>query len=86
MRKSIHSAEQKILQAFLKELREGKGILQKDFAVQIERPASYVSRYENGEKMLDLPELRQICEALGITLVEFVQSYEARLAELKTDR
>ena len=60
-------------------MREERGILQKDFALQLQRPASYVSRYENGEKMLDLPELRQICHALGTTLPELVERYEAQL-------
>jgi transcriptional regulator with XRE-family HTH domain len=82
VRKSIHSPEQKVLQTFLRELRQEAGLLQTELAERLKRPQAFVSRYEVGEKMLDLPELRQICEALEITLVEFVQSYEARLAEL----
>ncbi len=40
----------------------------------------FVSRYEEGQKVLDLPELGQICHALGIPLMGFVQMYEAALA------
>lgn len=40
----------------------------------------FVSRYEEGQKVLDLPELGQVCHALGTPLMEFVQIYEAALA------
>ena len=79
MQKSIHSPEQEILQSYLRELRLNAGLLQEDLGQILKRPQTYVSRYETGEKMLDVPELRQICKALGISLPEFINEYEHRL-------
>jgi transcriptional regulator with XRE-family HTH domain len=35
-----------------------------------------VSKYESGERRLDILELRAVCEALGITLVKFCKRLE----------
>ena len=54
---------------------------QEDVAEQLDRPQSFVSKYESGERRLDILELRDVCEALGIKLVDFVRKFEARLAK-----
>jgi transcriptional regulator with XRE-family HTH domain len=79
VQKSVHSPEQRILQSLLKTMREEKGIQQKDFAALLQRPASYVSRYEHGEKMLNLPELLQIARALETDLPTLIGRYQAGL-------
>jgi transcriptional regulator with XRE-family HTH domain len=35
-----------------------------------------MSKYESGERRLDLLELRQICEAVGMPLSKFVRLFE----------
>ena len=50
-------------------------------AEKLHVPQSMISKYEVGERRLDLLELRDICAALGISLVEFVQELEKRLGE-----
>ncbi len=42
-------------------------------------PQSVVSKWESGERRLDLLELRDVCEALGISLVDFVKRFEKAL-------
>ena len=37
------------------------------------RPQSFVAKYEGAERRLDVLELRRVCEALGISLGEFVR-------------
>ena len=37
---------------------------------------SFVSRFERGERRLDLIELQAICKACGIELSEFVSEFE----------
>lgn len=81
MQKSIFSREQIALQRLLRQLREGAGLRQADLAERLQKPQPFVSRYEKGEKLLDLPELRQVCHALGTTLTEFVREYEDELAK-----
>jgi ribosome-binding protein aMBF1 (putative translation factor) len=60
-------------------MREEAGLKQADLAERLQRPQAFVSRYEVGEKMLDLPELRQICQVLGTDLVTFVMRYQSLL-------
>jgi transcriptional regulator with XRE-family HTH domain len=42
----------------------------------LKQSQSFVSKYENGERRLDLLELQQICKAAGISLEEFVRKFE----------
>ena len=42
----------------------------------MEQPQSFVSKYESGERRLDLVEMDQVCRAIGIDLGEFVRRFE----------
>jgi hypothetical protein len=42
-----------------------------------------VSKYETGERRLDLVEVHAVCQSLGITLTAFVKKFESRLPESK---
>lgn len=64
------------LRLFLRDLRQETGIRQVDLAERLGRPQSFVSKYESGEKTLNFTEVKEVCEALGITLIEFVQRFE----------
>lgn len=76
MRKTIHSREQAHLTALLRRLRHDAGLRQVDLARRLRRPQSFVSKYETGERRLDLVELHQVCKALGISLGAFVANFE----------
>jgi transcriptional regulator with XRE-family HTH domain len=67
------------LQALLKEVRNESGLRQADLAERLDQPQSFVSKYESGERRLDVLELRQVCEVLGISLQQFVTRLEERL-------
>lgn len=79
MLKSIHGREHMILIELLKKVRAESGLRQQDLAARLEQPQSFISKYESGERRLDILELRQICSALGITLSEFIARLEAEL-------
>lgn|SRR5690606_17576768 len=79
MKKSIYSAEQETLQLLLRQLRLGAGLRQIDLAQALGQPQSFVSKYESGERRLDLLELRQVCHAVGVSLLEFIERYEKAL-------
>ncbi len=49
-----------------------------ELAAKLGRPQSYVSKYENGERRLDLLEFLEITEILGIKVAEFVRRLKAR--------
>jgi transcriptional regulator with XRE-family HTH domain len=69
------------LLALLRAARREAGMRQVDLANRLRRPQSYVSKYESGERRLDLLELRQICNALGISLEAFVRKLESAIDE-----
>jgi transcriptional regulator with XRE-family HTH domain len=62
--------------SLVRQMRLDAGLRQADLAEQLRRPQSFVSRYESGERRLDVLELRQICAALGVSLAEFVRRLE----------
>ena len=78
MAKSIYSDGQEKLRTLLVEIREHAGLTQVMLAKKLKRPQSFISKYEGGERRLDLLELREICNALGISLVEFIKKFERR--------
>ena len=80
MEKSVHSANQKKLQRLLRGLREAKELRQEDVAEALEVPQSFVSKIESGERRLDILELREVCEVLGISLAKFCKQLEEAIA------
>lgn len=63
----------------LTELRRDKGVTQEALAESLGMPQSYVSKYELGERRLDLVETLQICRALNVDFVAFVQQFAKRV-------
>jgi transcriptional regulator with XRE-family HTH domain len=77
--------KQQILLALLREFRQERGLRQEDVAAALGVPQSVVSKYESGERRLDLLELDDVCRAIGITVVEFAKRYERKSSELSGD-
>ena len=71
--------EQAILRELLRELRLNLGIKQADLAEKAGFNQSIVSKYESGERRLDIIELRNICKVLGITLTDFSSRLENKI-------
>ena len=80
MDKKLYSQQQIALQTLLRELRQTAGLRQQDVADIIDEPQSFVSKYEIGERRLDILELHEICQALGITLVKFSKLLEKKIS------
>lgn len=59
--------------------RMDAGLRQQDLADLLDVPQSFVSKLENGERRIDLIELRTICKFLKIDLTEFVRELEEKL-------
>ncbi len=79
MKKKIYIAQRSRLVSLLHEIRIEAGLTQMELAVLIERDQTFVSKYESGQRRLDVLEVREICQAIGITLEEFVKRLEGVL-------
>ena len=57
----------------LRELRLEAGTTQSDLARQLEKPQSFVSKFETLERRLTFEEVETICATLGLTMVAFLE-------------
>lgn len=73
----------KALLTLLREVRTEADLTQVEMARSLGVPQSFVSKYESGERRLDLLELQQVCQALGITLEAFVKRFEKTVNRMK---
>ncbi len=55
-----------LLQKKLVEARQSKGLTQTEIAARLGKPQSFVSKYESGERRLDVVEFLEVCQALSI--------------------
>jgi transcriptional regulator with XRE-family HTH domain len=76
MRGRHPATERQRLQSLLRKIRAGAGLTQIAMAKRLGRPQSYVSKYESGERALELCEIDEICTAAGVDLVEFAKRYK----------
>lgn len=77
--KSKDMKDQKIVEALLKELRVNAGLRQIDVAAALGIQQSMVSKYEVGERRLDILEIRTLCKLFGLSLEKFIKELEKRL-------
>ncbi len=81
IKKSIHAKEYHSVISMIREYRESKGFTQKELAAKIGTDQTFISKVENSERRLDIIELRTICKALDISLVDFIQELETHLVK-----
>lgn len=70
----------------LTEVRLAKGLLQSEVAEKLQKNQSFVSKYERGERRLDLPEFLELADALELDVTEFIEKYKTGLARLTNKR
>tara|TARA_R100001480_G_scaffold32077_3_gene43410 strand:- start:676 stop:990 length:315 start_codon:yes stop_codon:yes gene_type:complete len=83
LKKNLYTHRQRILLDLLRKIRKDAGLRQDDVAERLGRPQSFVSKYESGERRLDILELYDVCGALGLTLSKFVEKLQANLKDNK---
>ena len=69
------------IQKLLRDFRNGAGLRQSDVAELLGQPQSVVSKYETGERRVEITELIALCECFGITPQEFFTALDAELSE-----
>lgn len=81
MSKSIFSEKYNRFRTLLVKARYLAKLTQDELSVKLSRPQSYVSKYERGERRLDLIEFLEIAKALQIEPMTFIN----KLLEEKED-
>lgn len=66
MAKSLRSPRQQRLMELLIAARRDRGITQATLAARLGKPQSYVAKYENGERRIDVIEFLDITAAIGV--------------------
>lgn len=67
--------EQAKLRGQFIQARKSSGLTQVGLADRLGRPQSFVSKYERGERKLDVIEFCEVCRALEIDPVAFLQHF-----------
>lgn len=66
MPSSRHTSRYRQLQTLLKAARKEAGLTQAQVAERLGRPQSYVAKYENGERRLDVIEFLDVADVIGL--------------------
>lgn len=67
----------------IKQKRIDLNIKQKVIADSLKKPQSFISKYETGERRIDLIEFLDICFVLKINPIEFIKELENKFNESK---
>ncbi|MHB1358145.1 MAG: helix-turn-helix domain-containing protein [Rhodocyclaceae bacterium] len=69
----LHDPRYAVLRSLLVEERERNALTQVEIAARLGKPQSYVSKYERGERRLDMVECLDVARAIGIDPVTTLQ-------------
>lgn len=83
---SLHSPRYQALRDQIRRVRESRGITQVDLALKLDKPQSFVSKYETGERRLDVLEFAEVCDALSIDAADFLRDFLAGVGGTGTGR
>ena len=64
MRKSIHSETYQRFTELMVQARKDAGLTQQQLADRLGKPQSFVAKYENGERRLDVVEFLEVTDCL----------------------
>ena len=81
MQKSLRTPRQILLQSLLVEARKAKGLTQAELAETLNKPQSFVAKYENGERRIDVVEFVDITAALGVSVADLLARIETAIAQ-----
>lgn len=79
VKKTAYFAQQEKLLALLRQLRIEAGLTQAQLAERLQRDQTFVSKYESGERRLDILELRDVCRGIGIGFVDAMRRLDREL-------
>ena len=75
MYKTLHSRRYQLLLTALIQARKDREVTQVDLAKRLRVEQSWISKCERGARRLDVVELEIWCQALGVSLSDFLKAY-----------
>jgi len=82
VKKKIRLNQQKKLLVLLRGVRVEAGLTQSELASRLGTDQTFISKYESGERRLDILELREVCQGIGVDFVAFMRRLDK---DLKSD-
>ncbi len=79
MEKSAFTREYEVFCRVLRDARMAANVTQVDLAKRLKETQSEISKFERGERRLDVVQLRRWCQGLGLRLPEFIRLFEEAL-------
>lgn len=83
MTSSVFSQKYEAFRSLLISARKDAGATQQALAEKLGKPQSFVSKYESGERRLDLVEFLDVAVALQFDACEFINKLEGKLKSEK---
>jgi transcriptional regulator with XRE-family HTH domain len=80
MSKTIYRHEYDVLLTLIKKHRKESGLTQVDCSNALGRPQSFMSDVETGSRRLDVVQLRDLCNVLGIDFQALLSEFETSLS------
>lgn len=78
MPNSMHSQKYQIFREMLVEARLNIGLTQVQVAEKVNKPQSYVSKYERGERRLDFTEFVELATVFEMDIAAFIHQYKQK--------
>lgn len=72
MANSLHDPRYERLIRLLVEARKAAGLTQRDLATRLKQPPSYIGKLESRQRRLDVIELVDLLEAIGVKPTKFL--------------
>src|ERR1044072_473273 len=79
VKKNIRLNQQKKLLVLLRGIRVEAGLTQSELASRLGTDQTFISKYESGERRLDILELREVCQVIDIDFVAFIRRLDKDL-------
>ena len=74
----------KKFRALLVQARKRAELTQAELAARLKRPQSFVSKYERGERRLDVVEFFEVARAIGIDPLAFLKELYGATAKVRS--
>ncbi len=77
MTKSVSTQQYRRFRALLIQARKAAGLTQVELAARLNRPQSFVSKVERGERRLDVIEFLEVARVLRLDVMAFLHRLDA---------